>query len=271
MAKPKINRGSGDVSADIGSKDEDEAFARQLLVNYLTAHGMSGCTCEINENDPPDLIVTLENGERWGVEVTRTYQRVVPIGKPNDTGSSESNIAKLQKFALELQEKTKGDRGLNYNIYFRMPDVFNEWKKQDISQKEWEQWKKEISKSVTEYIKSGNTKPHKFFGGSLFPHGPGNNWGILIGGQTAVIEPAIATMLEHALQEKTKGLSRWGGGFSKRWLLLLNCYVYASDITCVENALHQLVRDNPALTGFEDIFWSGYPDRELGRINLTEI
>ena len=54
----------------------DERFALELLSKHLPILWGSKVCCAVNEDDPPDLVVTWENGEKWGVEVTRTYQQV---------------------------------------------------------------------------------------------------------------------------------------------------------------------------------------------------
>lgn len=236
----------------------DERFARQLLKDYLAAHGMPECPCEINENDPPDLIVTRENGERWGIEVTRTYHQVPLIGQ-SEIGSQQSVSAALWKFASKLEKKTESIRNLDYTIFLQGPGIFSSLK----------QWKKETEEAVVKHIRSGESKRLKFPGGTLIPKNPGKKWSPLIGGGMAEISSAIAIMLEHSLQEKTSGLSRWRNDFSQRWLLLLNCYVLASDIADIESTLRRLVCENTALAGFDGIFWSSLPDWTLTGISLN--
>ena len=43
----------------------DEELARGLLRDHLTNHAESGFDCKVNPQDPPDLIVTWNNGYAW--------------------------------------------------------------------------------------------------------------------------------------------------------------------------------------------------------------
>ena len=65
----------GDAVSELDGPVPDERFARRLLSDHLTMRGVSEFQCTVIEDDPPDLVVTWENGTQWGVEVTRTYQR----------------------------------------------------------------------------------------------------------------------------------------------------------------------------------------------------
>jgi len=91
----------------------DERFAFGLLMDHLTGRGETDFQCEINTNDPPELIVTWMQGERWGVEVTRAYQQVDQIGTA-ETVSSEDVGAFLRTFATKLAEETDDKRHRDY-------------------------------------------------------------------------------------------------------------------------------------------------------------
>jgi len=92
----------------------------------------------------------------------------------------------------------------------------------------------------------------------------------MIAGQVAEIDSAITGMLGRVLEEKTNDLLRWNGTFSQRWLLLLNCYPLAENAAEVEGTLRRLIRENTGPAGFDGIFWSGYPNRTLIPISLSE-
>ena len=78
---------------------------------------------------------------------------------------------------------------------------------------------------------------------------------------------AHKALLERAL-EKNQDLPNWKGHFTKRWLMLLNCYPLVDDLDDVKDTLRQLIFEKQNLAGFDGIFWSGYPDRSLREINL---
>jgi len=49
---------------------KDECFALGLLCGYLRQRFDKAACCELNANDPPDLIATLPDESQWGVGVT---------------------------------------------------------------------------------------------------------------------------------------------------------------------------------------------------------
>src|ERR671919_1840710 len=116
----------------------DEKFALGLLTDHLTSCGKPGFQCKINANDPPDLIVSWEHGERWGVEVTRAYQQVDQIGNA-ETVSSEDVGAFLRAFGNTLGEESEGKRHRDYVLYLEGPGPFSSWKQSASKQR----WKKE--------------------------------------------------------------------------------------------------------------------------------
>ena len=132
-----------EISAKLAKPLSDESFALELLNTHLTNEGKSGFYCEDNEkNDPPDIVLTWEHGERWGVEVTRTYQQVTQVGTQK-TVSSEEVSACFQKFADELEEKFRPIRRRDYTLVFEGPGPFNSWKFSGTLK----QWKKKARRS----------------------------------------------------------------------------------------------------------------------------
>lgn len=246
----------------------DESFALDLLEGHLTSRGASEFQCDKNLNDPPDLVVTWESGERWGVEVTRAYQQVEQIGKANAVSSvsSQQESAFLRAFAEKLGEEVEDIRERDYILYLEGLGPFNRWKR-PVSRK---RWKKETRESILRHVASRESGNLEFPGGILRPGGPGKRWTIMVGGAVAELNSAVAAMLGRALEDKTKDLSKWNGSFAQRWLLLLNCYPLADDSAEVEGTLRQLVRENAGVAGFDGIFWSGYPDRALIPIVLSQ-
>jgi hypothetical protein len=127
----------------------DESFALELLETHLTNLRVSGHHCAINENDPPDIVITWERGERWGVEVTRTYQQVEQVGTQK-TVSSEEVSAYFQKFADELEEKFRPIRRRNYTLVFEGPGPFNSWKLSGTLK----EWRKKTEDLIRMHIES---------------------------------------------------------------------------------------------------------------------
>ena len=91
----------------------DEESSRGLLMDYLMNQGESDFKCEVNTKDPPDLVITWEDGTKWGVEVTRTYQQ---FAKGGNTGriASAGITESLWRFVEELEEATRDERTRNY-------------------------------------------------------------------------------------------------------------------------------------------------------------
>lgn len=61
----------------------DEEFASGLLKDFLIDRGNENFACKLNYVDPPDLVVTWDDGRQVGVEVVSTYQPVVGGGRNN--------------------------------------------------------------------------------------------------------------------------------------------------------------------------------------------
>ena len=72
----------------------------------LAVRGVSESQCTVIEEDPPDLVVTWENGAQWGVEVTRTYQQVESLGGGKPVSSAQT-AATQRNFAEQLGERPK--------------------------------------------------------------------------------------------------------------------------------------------------------------------
>ena len=113
----------------------DERFACGLLSDHLTMRGVSESQCTVIEDDPPDLVVTWENGAQWGVEVTRTYQQVESLGGGKPVSSAQT-AATLRNFAEQLGEKTKDIRKRSYTVHLEGPDARGELPPQKMKQGE---------------------------------------------------------------------------------------------------------------------------------------
>jgi hypothetical protein len=242
----------------------DEAFALELLKAHFTSLGETGCQCEIDKNDPPDLVIIWQNGEQWGVEVTRAYQQVQRIGKP-ETVSSEEVSTFLWRFAEELEEKFKETRRRDYTFVLEGPRSFNPWK----CANSLTQWKIETEALIRKHIEADASDALRFCGVKLKPGEQGARWINMIGDPPAEMTSARTTMLRRSVEDKRRDLPRWRGEFAQRWLLLLSCYPHAGNATEVESALHQLDNEHDDAGGFDGIFWSGYLDRTLSRIQLA--
>ena len=241
----------------------DETFACNLLKGHLRSMDVVG-ECEVNPNDPPDVIVTLDGGERWGVEVTRTYQQVADF-EDAKTVASENIRAALQRFGQKLGEEC-AERERGYTLYLEGPGPFSTWKRPE----KFGTWKRRTGPLIVGHVRSGSDDVFRFPGGTLRPGERGGRWKIMIGGAVAELGLAFGASLRRAVEGKTDDLRKWNDSFKKRWLLLLNCYPLANDLSEVEGILRQLARENMALTGFDGVFWSGYPDRTLVPIFLSQ-
>ena len=241
----------------------DEKFASGLLMDHLTECGASGFQCKVNEADPPDIVVTWENGAQWGVEVIRTYQQVASF-EGGEPVSSENIAAPLRNFGEQLGEKTQDIRKRGYTLDLEGPGRFSSWKS-PVSKK---RWREKTEEAIRRHIVSNESGILKIPGVWLKPGEPGKRWTISVRSGAAEISSATATMLWRAMDDKTKDLP-WKGRFSERWLLLLNCYPLIEDLAQVEDTLQQLILKHPELAGFNGIFWIGPPDWKLSRVPIV--
>ena len=108
------------------------------------------CYC----SDPPDLIATLPNGERWGVEVTRAYQQVRLPGK-DELASSEALFTNLQRWSEAIGEKTVVMRARGYSLFLgpgalslrdEKPPLFDQ------------KWKEDSERVICDHIESGENE-----------------------------------------------------------------------------------------------------------------
>ena len=258
----------GDALSDLGGPVPDERFACGLLSDHLTMRAVSEFQCTVIEDDPPDLVVTWENGARWGVEVTRTYPQVESLGGGKPVSSAQT-AATLRNFAEQLREKTKGIRKRGYTLHLEGPGPFSSWKKPD-SMKSMKRWKEETEDAIRRHIASEENGILRIPGIWLKPSEPGKRWTIATDSGAFEIRSTTATMIWRALENKTKDLPKWNGTFASRWLLLLNCYTLVDALGQVKNILRQFVLEHPELAGFNGIFWSGHPNWTLFPISLGE-
>ena len=241
------------------SGGSDEEFACRLLIEHLTKEGKSGFRCEMNSNEPPDLLVTWNDGVQWGVEVTRTYLQVPSVNRAR-TSSSAGVSEPLLHFGEELGEATKEIRKRDYFLSLGPnPADSIEGRPTDFGRG----WKRRSEEAIRRHIEEDRTDKLRCPGVSLKPGESGNRWTVVASAGVAESRSATLAMLGRALTEKVKTLPRWNGNFANRWLLLLNSYPLVDDVGEVEEALKQLIRSNPRLCGIDGVFWSGCSDRAL--------
>ena len=243
----------------------DEEFARELLTDHLSLQGRSGFRCEVNSNDPPDLLVAWADGSKWGVEVTRTYQQVAACGRTDEISSAQVTEL-LFRFGEELGEATKSMRKREYTLGLG-PDPGDVLTGPSI--KFDRAWKMRTEEAVRRHIAADETDILECPGVWLKPGVPGDRWTVTVSAGVAEMSSAISSMLARALDEKTKALERWNDAVTERWLLLLNAYPLVDDVGEVQQALKELTRWNPNSCGFDGVFWSGYPDRALVAIPMS--
>ena len=242
----------------------DEPYACELLRNHLAEQLGLESDCELNRDDPPDLIATLVDGRRLGVEVVRGYQQVARF----NTGERVPTVAlgaSLERFAMELEGKTSGKRKLSYLLTLG-PGA---WESPDSRQRLFDdQWKKESEESILSHIESASTDTLKLPGVWLQPRGSGNDWTVGVNAGADNTARAVTALLTTALSSKACKADSWIGDYSERWLLILNQYPLARDPDEVRSIAIQLVRENSEWARFEGILWKPYGDRSLVRMEL---
>ncbi len=241
-------------------------FALELLREYLSEHVDPIFQCKVNANDPPDIIVTWESGDQWGVEVTQTHQLVASIDRTRVV-SSAGVEAVLRRFAQELGRTTENIRKRDYFLGLGSAPLSLQ---QEMIHRYDRKWRKETEAAIRNHILSEEVSILRLSGAWLQPGEPGNGWRFTVSPGVAEIPSTIESMLWRAFRDKTKGLSRWNGDFEQRWLLLLNCYDLASDIGDMKEALRDFAGWSEESFGFHGVFWSGYPDRTLIPISLPK-
>ena len=254
MTQDEANRPTGDATA--GS---DEEFGRKLLTAHLSLYGKSGFSCDVNSNDPPDLLIAWDDGSVWGVEVTRTYQQVASCGRADEISSAQITEW-LLCFGEKLGKTTRSMRRRDYTLALG-PDPRDTLTGPSI--KFDRAWKRKTKQAVQQHIAADQANILRCPGVWLKPGGAGNRWRVMVNPGVAEMKSAISSMLARALDKKTKALPRWNGNVTKRWLLLLNTYPLVDDVGEVKQVLMELIRCNPKLCGFDGVFWSGRADPAL--------
>lgn len=234
------------------AKKKDERFSLGLLREYLKQRFGSESTCDVNCNDPPDLIATLPNRECWGVEVTRAYQQVKLPGK-DKIASSEALFFNLKHWADAIGEKTVGIRSVGYSLFLGPgslslrddpPPLFDQ------------KWKEDSERAIYGHIESGNTNILRRPGLWFKPGEPGQRWTVGISpGGSAPISSVTASMLSRTLLSKARMVPNWNGTFDQEWLLVLNFYPLANDISDVKAIVERLVRSKQELLKFNGVLW----------------
>ena len=256
--EPKDGLGGYAIVMENVKSGSDERFACDLLVDHLAKFETTEFRCEVNSNDPPDLVVTWRTGTVWGVEITRAYQQVEAIGEARLV-SSEHVAARLLAFAERLGETTESIRSRDYILYLEGPGPFSSWEQPSSFKK----WKKKTEAAIRVHIILGKKEELRFPGGKLIPGESGKRWTPMISSSVTEISSSTATMLWRALSDKVKNLQNWNGNFNQRWLLLLNFNSLVDDFAEIEETIRQLVRKNQRLVEFNGILWSGVSDRTL--------
>ena len=238
----------------------DEEFACELLRHYLSMHFGGTSRCEPMTKDPPDLVATLVDGVRWGVEVTRAYQQV-PLPGKEKLGSTEALMVNLECWAAGVGDRTAGLRSRRYVLRLG-PSVLSLWG--DTADLFDKKWKKEAEKAIRSHVASGETKPLKRRGLSLRAIGEGTGWKCYVSpGGSANIASTIDSMLSNALLPKARMVPNWKERFDQRWLLVLNNYPLADDINDVRSIVNGLARCDPEIRRFDGILWYGRPGSRL--------
>jgi len=190
-------------------------------------------------------------GERLAVEVTRVNQQLILDGQQK--ARSERDVP-LQEFARELEIATEGLRERSYLLILHgRPEG-----------KRWNRWKRSVTSSVLEFVRSRELGSISFSGGELIAFEDGEPWLYTIGLPQDVIMPgrrppydiaaSIDEMLRHALEDKAPILASQTD-YDQRVLLLLNTYFFGDDIDDIKRSVEQLIQKNPTFSIFDSIFY----------------
>ena len=250
-------------SSDSHAKQTDERFSLGLLRDHLKRHFGDGSNCDEISDDPPDLTATLPSGERWGVEVTRAYQEVKLPGK-DEMASSEALYSNLKRWADSVGEKTAGMRELDYSLFLGPGSLALDPDKTPRFDKKW---KIDSERKIFEHIESGNTNILRSPGLWFKPGEPGERWTVAVApGGSAPISLVTTSMLRKTLVSKARMVPDWNGSFDQKWLLVLNFYPLADDISDVKAIIEELARSEHELLQFDGILWYDRPRRDLVEI-----
>lgn len=251
----------------------DEDRACRLLTEHFATRGQSGFSCERRSLDPPDLLVTWDDGRHWGVEVTRTYLQIpepAPSGDsaPGCEAPSPRLIASaeftepLRMYGEALGLETTHIRRRDYTLCLG-PSSADSLGQSARPIDFGKQWKKDAKTAVLEHLRNDRTDILRRPGVWLKPGGAGIRWTVAVHPGVKEIPVATCAMLEQTVRKKAAALPRWNGNFSHRWLLLLNHYPLVSDVSEVETAIGVLLRRNPDCCGFDGVFWNAGSDSSL--------
>ena len=210
-------------------ENADEVYALSQLQAYLESRMREKFQCAIKVDDPPDIDVQFENGERWGVEVTRTYPIVIHSKGGHAVAMPRLSVSEpLWKLIEEIESETEGRRKFAYTLYLDGPPLSTKWS----------QWRRDVKKEILAFLSSGREERHEFVGGNVSASRPGSGlFGMVgsrpdaqtIGGHSANIDLNIEVMLRDAFQRKATnpGLIARKADYDQIWLLLLNGYPFA--------------------------------------------
>lgn len=242
------------------SATKDESLARDLLCNFYSEHEIQPCSIQLVENDPPDLLIQWPLNVNWGVEVTRLYHAAPTIGNEGRWDTSEAIYRALERLGEEIEFKTRPirDRGYTLSLHGPSPLFSSSHPSRSLTFKEW---KKKTTDAICEHIEHGTAGILKGFGFSLKPGEPGNRWTVSVSTGSHDVELALNEGLYRVFQNKEGSLDRWTVKCTQRWLLILNCYPIADDADAAAYICRHL--DASTAQGFDGVFWSGFPNREL--------
>lgn len=252
--------------SDSHANKEDERFSLGLLRDHLRQRFGDEPTCDVVSNDPPDLIATLANGERWGIEVTRAYQQVKLPGKDR-MASSEALYSDLKRWADTIGTKTADMRVLGYSLFLGPGPLALA---PDRSPRFDKKWKADSERAIFEHIESGNTNVLRSPGLWFKPGEPGQRWTVAVSpGGSAPISSVTTSMLHKTLVSKARMVPNWNGSFEQKWLLILNFYPLANDVSDVESIIEGLARSEHELLRFNGVLWYDRLCRNLVEIPFS--
>ena len=194
---------------------------------------------------------------KWGIEVTRSNQRVVH----NGSTKSQSELSEpLWRFSEKLKQDAEKIRNLSdgpgYRLYLDGPPKRTSFKS----------WKQDTTNTIKQFIELRCDGICKFDGGKIYTSKSGPKWlsfvgqrldAQTLGGLGADIDPNIDAMLRHSLDDKSPKLLPIPkkDNFDKIGLLLLNTYPFADNIADVRTALQRIICEKAEYSIFDSVFF----------------
>lgn len=240
-----------------------------MLHAYLDENNIKRFNIARNKNDPPDLLISFEDGKSWGVEVTRLYQAALKFEAGDHPrrchiANTEEIFHNLEELALEIKEQTESVRERGYTIFLEGRGAFSSYKRPV----NWKNHRRAIKAGVISHIHSGSDAKLRFEGGTLFPGEPGLRWTISVGNPIAEVDKTFVYDLTELATAKINNIHRWTPNLNEKWLLVFDCHGLA-DIESTKRNMPAIFKKNSDLCCLNGIFWAPFYNRKLVKFANT--